>query len=160
MNVTELTTPGAVTNGQKLRNECCKALSFIQIVAVAGKTDSADTLARFFLQCASAANTYAVSPVAGIPEWNPAPTVSNGTATVEQGASANGTVTATDPNGPLAYAISQQPAEGSVTLVGNAWTYTADEDATVGTDTFKVRVTDQLGASAEGTFTITITAAE
>ena len=77
--------------------------------------------------------------------------------TVASGTITTGTLVATDSDGPqpLVYAITQQPAHGSVTVnaATGAFAYTANANA-VGSDTFQFTVSDGLATTA-GTVTVT-----
>ena len=90
---------------------------------------------------------------------NTAPTIINGTATVNAGATFNGTLTplANDAEGnALTFAAVTQPANGTLSLSPDGtFTYTPNVGFT-GTDTFTFKANDSLLDSNIGTLTITV----
>jgi hypothetical protein len=90
---------------------------------------------------------------------NRAPVASNGTLSVAAGASASGTLKATDADGDaLTYSIVSKGTKGSATISSastGAFTYKANAGAS-GTDTFTFRASDGKANSNTATVTVTI----
>jgi VCBS repeat len=92
-----------------------------------------------------------------VTEVNTAPVAQDLTATTPEETSVNVTLMATDvENNSLTYAIVDQPAHGTVTLVGDVATYTPELDFN-GEDSFTYKANDGLVDSNVATVTITVT---
>ncbi|WP_397473747.1 hypothetical protein [Pusillimonas sp.] len=58
MNYADLMSPGIINNGFRLRLDCAKAISAVELVAQTGSAgiETAQTLRDFFIECANAAD--------------------------------------------------------------------------------------------------------
>jgi hypothetical protein len=66
MILTALPSPGVQLEAQKLRTSAWKAICSVELAAqsgAGGKTNRADTLRDFFLECARACDLVAVTPI-------------------------------------------------------------------------------------------------
>ena len=92
-----------------------------------------------------------------VTEVNAAPVAQDRSATTQEETPVDVTLVATDvENDTLTYAIVDQPAHGTVTLVGNLATYTPALDF-VGEDSFTYKANDSMADSNVATISITVT---
>ncbi|MFC6199503.1 tandem-95 repeat protein, partial [Ponticaulis profundi] len=95
--------------------------------------------------------TLTVTPV------NDAPVGTDGSASGAEDTAITGTISATDMDGDtLSYTLASGPANGSVTLTGNGYTYTPAADFN-GTDSFDVLIDDGNGGTDTVTIEVTVT---
>ena len=109
--------------------------------------------------CSKAVSTVNITVVKPTPE-NHAPTIPDYSKTTDENVVINDSVKGidVDTGDTLTYAKASDPTHGSVTLnADGSYTYTPETDF-VGTDSFKVTVSDGKGGSATGTVNITVNA--
>ncbi|MFC6199412.1 Ig-like domain-containing protein, partial [Ponticaulis profundi] len=88
---------------------------------------------------------------------NDAPVGTDGSASGAEDSVITGTISATDMDGDtLTYTLASGPANGSVTLTGNGYTYTPAADFN-GTDSFDVLIDDGNGGTDTVTIDVTVT---